>query len=62
MAGREEGIMAPVSLWPDPSKPGEARFVLRDRQEEELWGRLEQSGVSADDDLTTMEAGLMEIL
>jgi hypothetical protein len=48
--------------WPDPSKPGEARFVLQDRQEEELWGHLEQSRVSACNDLTAAEVGLVEIL
>jgi hypothetical protein len=31
--------------WPNPSKPDEARFVLRDQKEEELWGCLEQSRV-----------------
>jgi hypothetical protein len=49
-------------VWHHSSKPCEAWFVLRDWQEEELWGRLEQSGVSVGDDLTIMEAGLMEIL
>jgi hypothetical protein len=49
-------------VWPHPSKPGEAQFILHDRQEKELWGCLEQSGVSAGNDLTATEAGLVEIL
>jgi hypothetical protein len=31
-------------VWPDPSNPGEARFVLRDEQEVKLWDLLKQSG------------------
>jgi hypothetical protein len=49
-------------VWLDSRKPGKARFVLCDRQEEKLWGNLEWSRISAGNDLTTMEAGLMEIL
>jgi hypothetical protein len=49
-------------VWPDLSKPGEARFVLCDRQDEELWGRLERSEILVGNDLTTTDAGLVEVL
>jgi hypothetical protein len=42
-------------VWPDPSKPGEARFVL-------LWDLLEQCGQSACGELTAAESGLDEVL
>jgi hypothetical protein len=39
-------------VWPDPSKPGEAQFVLCDEREVKLWDLLEQSGQSTCDELT----------
>jgi hypothetical protein len=49
-------------VWPNPSRLGKARYVLRDLQEGELLDHLKQHGVSAGSDLTTMEAGLVEAL
>jgi hypothetical protein len=49
-------------VWPDPRKLGEVWFILHDLQEKELWGHLEQSGVSAGKNLTVAEARLVEIL
>jgi hypothetical protein len=49
-------------VWPDPGRPCKARFVLRDQQKEELWSRLDQSELSACNDLTTAEVGLVKSL
>jgi hypothetical protein len=75
LGGGQERAMVPVSspsgstsglvgewVWPDPSKPGEARFVLCDEREVKLWDLVEQSGQSACDELTTAESGLDEAL
>jgi hypothetical protein len=49
-------------VWPDPDKPGEARFVLRVHREEKLWGLLEWSKQSAYGELAIIESGLVEAL
>jgi hypothetical protein len=49
-------------VWLDPSKPGEAQFVLRDEREVKLWDLLEQRWQSACDELTTVVLGLEEAL
>jgi hypothetical protein len=49
-------------VWPDPIKPGKARFVLHDQWEEELWDLLELSWRSACGKLATAESGLVEAL
>jgi hypothetical protein len=48
--------------WPDPSNPGEVRFVLRNEWEMKLWVLLERSGQSAYGELTADESGLEEAL
>jgi hypothetical protein len=65
MASRPSGSVGESvveMVWPNPGKPGEARFVLRDHQEEKLWGLLERSGESACGELAIVESGLMEAL
>jgi hypothetical protein len=47
-------------VWLNPSKPGEARFVLCDEREVKLWDRLEQSRQLDCDELTAIEPGLEE--
>jgi hypothetical protein len=49
-------------VWPNPGKPGEARFVLSNHWEEKLWGLLERSGQLAYGELAVIESGLMEAL
>jgi hypothetical protein len=47
-------------VWPNPRKPGEARFVLRDEREVKLWDLLKQSGKWACGELAASESGLEE--
>jgi hypothetical protein len=42
-SGYASGTVA-KQVWPDPGKPGEARFVLHDNREEKLLGLLKRSG------------------
>ncbi|XP_034585140.2 uncharacterized protein [Setaria viridis] len=49
-------------VWPQPGEPGKARFVLHDGKEQELWGLLEQSGLSVQSDLALTAARLKEAL
>jgi hypothetical protein len=46
-------------VWPDPSNPGEAQFILHDEREVKLWDPLEPSEQSACGELTTTESGLV---
>ena len=49
-------------MWPDPSEPGKARFVLRGLLEAELWGRLKRRGLVACNNLADAEAEPAEAL
>jgi hypothetical protein len=45
-------------VWPDPSKSGEARFILHDERQVKLWELLEQVGQSAYGELAATKLGL----
>ena len=49
-------------MWPCPSDPRKARFVLRDEEEVVLWHLLEERGLSMEFDLAQTKARLKEAL
>ena len=49
-------------VWPCPSDPRKARFVLRDEEEVGLWHLLEERGLSMESDLAQTKARLKEAL
>jgi len=49
-------------VWPYPSVPSKARFVLRDKDKVGLWHLLEERGLLMESDLTQTKARLKEAL
>ena len=49
-------------VWPCPSEPGKAWFVLRDEEEVKLWHLLRERGLSMESDLALTKAKLKEAL
>ena len=49
-------------MWPCPSVPSKARFVLHDEEEVKLWHLLEERGLSMESDLAQTKARLKEAL
>lgn len=47
-------------VWPHPSEPGKARFVLHDQEEVGLWHLLGERGLLTGSELAVMEAKLKE--
>ena len=47
-------------VWPCPSAPRKAWFVLRDKEEEALWHFLEERGQSMESDLAQTKVKLKE--
>ena len=49
-------------VWPCPSKPGKARFILHDKKEVMHWHLLRERGLSMESDLGLTKAKLKEAL
>ena len=49
-------------VWPCPSEPEKAWFILRDKEEVKLWHLLEERGLSMESDLALTKARLKEAL
>ena len=49
-------------MWPCPSDPRKARFILHNGEEVVLWHFLEESGLSMESDLAQTEVKLKEAL
>ena len=49
-------------VWPCPSEPRKAQFVLRYEEEVRLWHLLRERGLSMESDLTLTKAKLKEAL
>ena len=63
MAGSSSGSGATRELvWPCPSEPGKAQFILHDEEEVKLWHLLRERGLSMESDLTLTKARLKEAL
>ena len=63
VAGSSSGLGATCELvWPCPSDPRKARFILHDEEEVVLWHFLEERGLSMESDLAQTKARLKEAL
>ena len=49
-------------VWPCPSEPRKARFILCDEEEVKLWHLLKERGLSMESDLALTKARLKEAL
>ena len=63
LAGSSSGSGATHELvWPCPSDPGKARFILHDEEEVKLWRLLWERGLSMESGLRLTKARLKEAL
>ena len=49
-------------VWPCPSEPRKAQFILRNEEEVKLWHLLGEGGLSMESDLALTKAKLKETL